>query len=234
VTGALPFVRRALHLCKSMFLDVHATKSYAQEGEDMVLQRLFDAKERGFYVDVGAHHPKRFSNTYIFYKRGWSGINVEPNPASIRSFRQARPRDINVQVGVSDVTGSATYYEFDEPALNTFDRETMEQRLRNTPYRLVRLTAVPLVRLDDILREHLPPRREIDFLSVDVEGSDLSTLKSNDWSVFRPACVLAEVLGATSMEEVLGGDVARFMLQQRYTVFAKTMNTVFFMDQQRG
>jgi FkbM family methyltransferase len=229
VTPAWPFVRRALHLCKSMFLDVHATKSYAQEGEDMVLQRIFGAKARGFYVDVGAHHPKRFSNTYIFYKRGWRGINVEPNPASIRSFKRERPRDINLQVGVSDVTGSATYYEFDEPALNTFDRATMD-RLRDTPYRLLGSTEVPLLRLDDVLRQHLPPQQEIDFLSVDVEGSDLSTLRSNDWGVFRPACVLAEALGAASVEEVLRGELASFMIQQRYVLFAKTMNTVFFLD----
>ena len=43
--------------------------SYSQEGEDMVLQRIFAQKEYGFYIDVGAHHPKRFSNTYLFYKR---------------------------------------------------------------------------------------------------------------------------------------------------------------------
>jgi FkbM family methyltransferase len=234
MTADWPTLRRALHLCKSAFLDVHAIKSYAQEGEDIVLRRIFDAKESGFYVDVGAHHPKRFSNTYIFYRRGWRGINVEPNPASIREFERARPRDINLQVGISELPGSATYYEFDEPALNTFDREVVDQRLRDTSYRLVGSTQVPLLRLDDVLRRHLPPGQEIDFLSVDVEGLDLSTLKSNDWDSFRPACVLAEVLGANSVEEVLRGEVARFMLMHRYVMFAKTMNTVFFRDQHRG
>ncbi len=234
MTLAWPSMRRTLHLCKSIFLDVHATKSYAQEGEDMVLRRIFDAKQTGFYVDVGAHHPKRFSNTYIFYQRGWSGINVEPNPTSIQNFKRERPRDINLQVGISELPGSATYYEFDEPALNTFDLQMVDQRLRDAKFRLVRATQVPLLRLDDVLRQHLPPRQEIDFLSVDVEGLDLSTLKSNNWDLFRPAYVLAEVLGANSVEAVFRGDVAKFMLQNRYVLFAKTMNTVFFLDQQRG
>ena len=227
-------VRRTLGRFKEMIVDVHATRSYAQEGEDIVLRRILGRRDRGFYVDVGAHHPRRFSNTYLFYKSGWNGINVEPNPASIRHFRRERPRDINLQVGISEVPGLATYYEFDEPALNTFDRETVEHRLRDTPYRLVRSTEVPLRRLDEVLRAHLPTDRAIDFLTVDVEGSDLSVLKSNDWTLFRPACVLAEVLHADSLEQVLGGDVARFMQERGYVLFAKTMNTLFFLDQRRG
>jgi len=59
---------------KNTYLDGYALKSYSQEGEDMILRRIFERQSTGFYVDVGAHHPKRFSNTYFFYKKGWSGI----------------------------------------------------------------------------------------------------------------------------------------------------------------
>ena len=55
----------------------HAVLSYSQEGEDLILQRIFATRERGFYVDVGAHHPQRFSNTYKFYRGGWRGINAQ-------------------------------------------------------------------------------------------------------------------------------------------------------------
>lgn len=48
-----------------------ATRPYSQEGEDMILSYIFTQKDTtGFYVDVGAHHPKRFSNTYFFYEKG--------------------------------------------------------------------------------------------------------------------------------------------------------------------
>ena len=59
-----------------------SVRSYSQEGEDMILRRIFGDKRLGFYVDVGAHDPRRFSNTYYFYKRGWRGINIEPRPGS--------------------------------------------------------------------------------------------------------------------------------------------------------
>src|SRR4051794_14772116 len=67
--------------------------SYSQEGEDMILRRFFEEHGKGFYVDVGAHHPKRFSNTYSFYKQGWSGINIDAMPGSMARFRRVRPRD---------------------------------------------------------------------------------------------------------------------------------------------
>jgi FkbM family methyltransferase len=84
----------ARHLIRA--IDPWARLSYAQEGEDVLLDRLLAKQTDGFYVDVGAHHPKRFSNTHYFYMRGWSGINIEPNPVVVGSFRQMRRRDINL------------------------------------------------------------------------------------------------------------------------------------------
>ena len=59
-----------------IYLYGYAQRSYAQEGEDLLLERILGKQGKGFYVDVGAHHPVRFSNTFLFYKRGWRGINI--------------------------------------------------------------------------------------------------------------------------------------------------------------
>ncbi|MFA7355121.1 MAG: SAM-dependent methyltransferase, partial [Sulfurimonadaceae bacterium] len=82
---------------KNNYFDGYALKSYSQEGEDMILRRLFEQQPNGFYVDVGAHHPKRFSNTYFFYKKGWRGINIDAMPNSMELFNKIRPRDINIE-----------------------------------------------------------------------------------------------------------------------------------------
>ncbi len=52
-----------------LYLKSHAGIYYSQEGEDILLRRIFGDQTTGFYVDVGAHHPKRFSNTCYFYDR---------------------------------------------------------------------------------------------------------------------------------------------------------------------
>ncbi len=74
-----------------------ACLSYSQEGEDLILQRFFETKENGFYIDVGAHNPTRFSNTFIFYLKGWRGINIEPTPGSKTAFDSVRPKDLNIE-----------------------------------------------------------------------------------------------------------------------------------------
>ena len=71
---------------------------YSQQGEDIILHRMFEWQEQGFYIDVGAHHPTRFSNTYKFYKRGWTGINVDAMPGSMTAFNRLRPKDINIEL----------------------------------------------------------------------------------------------------------------------------------------
>jgi len=88
---------------------------------------------------------------------------------------------------------------------------------------------IAVERLDVILSRHLPAGSRIDFMSVDVEGFDLPVLRSNDWSRYRPRCVLAEALGL-SLEEALDCEVCRFMKQQNYELFAKTFNTLIFRD----
>ena len=186
-----------LRQIRRVFIDEHAIKSYSQEGEDMILNRIFEGKSNGFYVDIGAHHPRRFSNTHFFYKLGWSGINVEPNPDVVQIFNSERPRDKNLQCGVSSVDGSLKYYYFDDPALNTFDKDMVQSRLELTNYKLIKIEDIPVYRLDKILRDHISNQKRIDFLSVDVEGFDLLVLKSNNWSLFRPSCVVAEVLNVT-------------------------------------
>lgn len=220
-----PLAVRSLDL----LFDIYATKSYSQEGEDLILRRIFANKRDGFYVDVGAHHPRRFSNTQLFYRRGWQGINIEPNPDAIGAFHRSRRRDTNLQLGVSDRAETLRYYCFDEPALNTFDHAIVQQRTQNTPYRLVRTIDVPVQRLDEILARHLPASRRIDFLSIDVEGRDLAVLQSNDWRQFRPSIVLAEALG-NSLDAIADSDIFQLMKAEGYELIAKTFNTLMFRD----
>ena len=99
------------------------TKSFSQEGEDMILNRIYEHKKDGFFVDIGAHHPMRFSNTYLFYNKGWRGINVDAAPGSMIDFKKHRPRDINLEIPVSDKSDELEYFMFNDGALNTLDKE---------------------------------------------------------------------------------------------------------------
>ena len=200
--------------------------SFSQEGEDGVLQRLFERKPLGFYVDVGSHHPQRFSNTYRFYLRGWNGINIDPLPGSKARFDALRGRDISLELGISDCPGELVYHAFEEPALNTFDAGVAA----STDSGLISEARIRVCRLSDVLDQYLAPEQKIDFLSIDVEGLDLQVLRSNNWSNYRPTYVLAEALGMRDVQHVIESDLYQYMSSVGYSLFAKCVNTLFLVD----
>jgi len=209
----------------------YAEKSYAQEGEDMLLRRIFEGKKTGFYVDVGAHHPMRFSNTYYFYKKGWSGINVDAMPGSMKKFERMRNRDINVEAAVSSHKKSLKFYMFEEPALNTFSSELMMEYVA-AGHEVANARIIKTRKLSDVLEEYIPPNVKIDYMSIDVEGEDVNVLESNDWTRFRPDYVLVEILDASSWNELTESKEYKKMTSLGYDFFAKTVNTVIFRNKE--
>ncbi len=222
---------KKLSYIKNNYFDGYALKSYSQEGEDIILRRIFENQKTGFYVDIGAHHPKRFSNTYIFYKEGWRGINIDPMPGSMKLFNKLRPNDINLEIGISSNRNKLTYYIFNEPALNTFDEKLAKERDGKNGYYIEKIVEMETYPLEEILDKYLPPNQEIDFLSIDTEGYDLYVLSSNNFSKYKPKVILIEVLGY-SLEEIINHEISKFLKSYNYIIFAKTFNTVFYLTKE--
>ena len=202
-------------------------KSYSQEGEDLILERIFGDKKRGFYIDIGAHHPKRFSNTYLFYKKGWRGINIEPKPGSKKYFDKIRNRDINIEAGIDMKTQRLTYFMFNEPAINTFEHSNVETLLKNKNHKLIKTIEIETTTLKNICNKYLPEDVKIDFLSVDSEGYDLNVLSSNDWEKYRPTLVLVEDKNF-NVEDPMKSEIFKFLDDKGYKLLAKTFYTSIF------
>lgn len=214
---------------KNNYFNGYSLRSYSQEGEDMILRRLLERQTAGFYVDVGAHHPKRFSNTYFFYNKGWRGINIDAMPNSMKLFKKIRPRDINIEKPISDKKEILTYYAFNEPALNGFSKELSEQRDGQGNYFIQFTKDIETATLEEILDENLPRQQEIDFLSIDVEGLDYMVLKSNNFEKYKPKVILIEILGS-SLADIDNHEISKFLKKQNYSMYAKAVNTIFFVN----
>lgn len=209
-------------------LPIGGRLSYAQEGEDLVLARILGSNSSsGFFVDVGAHHPTRLSNTYYFYRRGWRGINVDALPGTAGLFQRMRPRDVTVECGVGAKAGVMTYFVFNEPALNTFSEQEAHKKDQH-PYHIVNTLQIPVMTLTEILDKHLPVGVTIDFMTIDAEGFDHEIVCSNDWNRYRPRVVLVELLN-TGIENLASHPTARLLGQLGYRSCAKTFNTCFFV-----
>lgn len=162
--------------------------SYAQNGEDILLDRFFGART-GTYVDIGAHHPVYDSNTCFFYERGWHGVNIEPLPALHRLFRELRPRDLNLAVAVSDANGELPFYEIpDCSGLSTLAEEIAARHsaagCRVAEGRVAVRTLARLIGEYNIA----PP----DFLSIDVEGHEERVIAGMPLDRWRPAVLVVE------------------------------------------
>lgn len=180
----------ALSDIKNSLLGGYGHPYYSQFGEDIALARLL-REPRGYYVDVGAHHPKRYSNTYALYRRGWSGINIDPNPYTISLFVRARPSDVNLCIAAGGKEETLEYHRFSDPAVNTFNAGEAEKWKGKNWISYLGSQEIPVRPLRDILSsiETMP---RIDLLSVDAEGMDLEILESNDWQKYIPRVIVVE------------------------------------------
>ncbi len=207
-----------------------ALPSFAQQGEDIIVMTLFSRLgiKKPSYLDIGAHDPIIYNNTFLMYVNGGRGVLVEPNPALTDRLRRARPRDTVLQVGVAlTAQKEADYYVFPEASQNnTFSLEdvrrvekTLGDRSRHE------VTQVALVNINDIIKEHFKGEAP-EFLSIDVEGLDLDILKSLDFSRYRPKiiCVETLVFGENRSDE----KIFDLMKSNGYTVLGSThVNTIF-------
>jgi FkbM family methyltransferase len=218
----------ARKIARQLRLTCPLPHSFSQEGEDMILNRVFESRASGFYVDVGAHHPVRFSNTYLFYRRGWRGINIDAMPGSMTEFEKMRPEDKNVEALISSEQKKVELFLFNEPALNTCDSELARKRNGLSTFRLLGTTMIESQTLSEVLERYLPPKQSIDFLSIDVEGMDLDVLCSNDWKRFRPTVILAEDAEVSNARRAIESPIGTFLGRYGYSLFANTVNTLLF------
>ena len=206
----------------------YADISFSPDGEDLILKNLLQDTKNGFYVDIGAYHPVKFSNTFALYESGWHGLNIDAMPGSMKQFKTKRPRDINVETAISDDNEQVTYYTFDEQAYNTFSSELAE-RCERDGQRQTGEKKILTEKLSDVLAKYLPINQRIDFMSIDVEGYDLKVLKSNDWVKYRPAFIMVEEKGFDA-EKPNESKIFGFLKERGYRLVIATPKNIFFVD----
>lgn len=204
---------------------------FSQEGEELIVSRLFGYKNKGYYVDIGCYHPKRFSNTYSFYLNGWRGINIDANIDTINLFKKYRKKDINILCGVGGQSGaSLKYYRFNEGAANTFDEEIAKNLIDNSVYKCIDVQEIEIKTLAELLEMHLPKDQQIDFMDIDVEGLDLQVVQSNDWDRFRPRYLLVESDPQMSIREIENLEIAKYLESVNYEMYGRFYHTLLWRD----
>jgi FkbM family methyltransferase len=234
------FIPHTVRCVLKATLNRDVVRSYSQFGEDAYVASYFLGKNwvngttnylkrGGFYVDVGAYSPTECSNTYMFYLRGWRGINVDASPGVMKVFDLVRRRDTNLNFAVGNVNDELIFYTWGTPSVfNTADPGLAEERARDLG-RQPKAVHVMCVTLEKLLDKHLPRNTSIDFLSVDVEGLDLEVLESNNWEKYRPELIIAEVYAST-IEQVRDSELTVFLSAKGYSCIAWLNPSVIYRD----
>lgn len=164
----------------------HHKISYAQNHEDLLLAGILREVSGGFYVDVGANDPELDSVTKVFYDKGWSGINVEPNGRLFEKLRAARPRDVNLNCGIAAQSGVLTFRDYAGlDGMSTFSDANMRLLQASRPEAAFSESQLPVISLAQMFREHRA-QGDIHFMKIDVEGLELEVLIGNRWTEYRP------------------------------------------------
>jgi FkbM family methyltransferase len=207
--------------------------SFSQSGEDVIAAFIFEPLgiKRPTYLDIGAHHPSYLSNTYHFYRKGSSGVCVEPNPALAPAFQQKRPRDKCLTVGVSTGTETrAPFYIMTADTLSTFSQEDAQRLAATTTQRIEQVIELPLLSINQIIAEHFttPPN----FVSIDVEGTNFQVIRSLDFQRFHPEVFCIETLtyNEDKSERKLH-EIIELMQSHGYMTYADTYVNTIFVDQ---
>ena len=158
--------------------DTWTQRSFSQCGEDLIVAHVFSSINCSLpsYLDIGAHHPYKLNNTAYFYNKGCRGINIEPDSALFNEIQNARPKDINLNIGVRKFSGVANFYMLSASTMNTFCKDAAEQLAKEYGFQIKEVKPMRVDTLSNIVNCYsggIFP----DFLSLDVEGLDTEILE---------------------------------------------------------
>jgi FkbM family methyltransferase len=196
-------------------------KSYSQYGEDKVLRVLLPERF-GTYIDIGSGHPRYNSNTYWFYRRGWRGILVEPLQSLEKMSRRLRPRDSLIRSMVGE-KGNHVFWEFIPSEYSTSDSTQAEKCLARD-VQLVKkynVTSFPLSEIAPSMDPSAPT-----LIDIDVEGTDIDVLRSNDWIRTKPRVVVVE---DRQVFDEGDSEVAKFLLEKGYILISVIVQTCIYV-----
>jgi len=188
---------------------------------------------KGFYMDIGAYHPFRQSNTAYFWLMGWNGVNVDASPRSIRIFKKIRRTDRNVWSAIVDAQTAAR-----EKTISLYFNPNVDFDLSATcaPDEVARRkdwqtekVEVPCDSLANIVNKYAPSNNaDFHFMNIDIEGFDESALQGmNGWKS-KPQVLCVEVLHAVTIRDILDTATNSILEGNGYQMVGKTAASIVY------
>ena len=180
-----------IHYLKKIYYEKYSKKSYSLSNVDLVIERIFKKKKKGIFIDVGCNHPIKYNNTYLLYKKGWNGINIDLDHESIKQFNELRTRDINIQTLVTSIDNEEKdlYFYHNRSAINTISKELVESRNNN----FKEIKKIKGKSLNSIIENSKFKASKIDLMTIDIENYEFEALKNFNFDKFNIDIIVTEI-----------------------------------------
>jgi hypothetical protein len=179
--------------------------SYSQFGEDLVVRSYFSGNfdnSTGRFIDVGAFHPFKFSNTILLSQLGWRGINIDCDAAKIGLFEKLRPSDYNICAAVAEASRDMVRLEYPEGTTNRIADSGEKNLLSRRGEKPSKATPIRVTTLTHIIEQSVFRGQHFHYLNVDCEGQDLFVLKGLDFSRYSPDLITVEAWTKAAQAEL--------------------------------
>ncbi|MDA9177355.1 FkbM family methyltransferase [Candidatus Pelagibacter sp.] len=195
--------------------------SYSLSSVDLIVDYIFKYKNDGLYIDVGCQHPIFNNNTYILYKKGWNGINIDLDKKNIDLFNISRPDDTNINIAVSDKSGNVNlFYYHDGSPINTINSQ-------NADYQKNKFRKIKLIKSETLnkILANINFNKKVDYLNIDVEGHELNVLKGFNILKYRPSIISIEYLDYemkklelknNNLKNIINSNIYKYLIQNKY------------------
>ena len=211
---------------------------FSFSGVDLILQNIFMKQNDGLYIDVGCQHPIKNNNTYLLYKKGWKGINVDLDKDNIKLFNSARPEDYNVNKALSsEIKNVELYFYHKRSPINTIDKKTSEfQKAKVSSIRNITTDT-----LNNIISNTKYKDCCIDLLSIDVEGHELQVLKGFNLTKYRPKVIVVEYLDLNvskleiknlTLKDVIDSEIYKYLSSNGYILVNSIYCDLVFINKE--
>ena len=204
--------------------------SYSQFAEDLMVSNILGyEKQNGYYVDVGCNHPINYSNTYLFYQRGYRGICIDPNAFYTNHWKKYRPKDSFGVYGIGTKNEELNYIKYkDYPECNRIvtgkELNLLDTQGKHPSYSK---STIKVKKLVDVLLSYKWFPQRFDYLNVDCEHLDLDVIKSNDFTRFRPTVISVEDL----FEDDKNSEIYKYLENLDYEKKGQFGLSKIFVDQ---
>ena len=212
-----------LNTFKKIYYEKYSKKSYSISNVDLIIDRMFSKKNKGIYVDVGCNHPIKYNNTYLLYKKGWSGINIDLDKDSIDQFNNLRKRDTNIKALITslDDEEKELYFYHKRSAINTISKSLANKRgNKHKEIKKIKGTS-----LNSIIENSKYKDSKINLLSIDIENYEYEVLKNFNFEKNNIDVIVTEITDTTidnletynqSLDLILNSNLYKLLIKKNF------------------